>query len=755
METGARTPAVTAAGLLAAALLLAPSPALAGDEGRPAPAGDRGKPAPAPAAAPAAAPAPEAPPAEREAGDDAVSMAVEEYVGGPRAPELPEVTVTATRTRRDPFDLPQSISLFDAEEIAGPGMFVSAKGVAWRDAGIWFDERTSTTVDPIIRGFAGFNLLTLVDGNTLSTLWGEGGFGADDMYGKIDPEIVDRIEVIRGPSSALYGSNALGAVINVITRAGPIDFQEEGYAYGGRSKVTFGSAANAVGFRQEFFGAGEDFRYLVGGSARDFDDIRGGGDLGILEPSDGRERNWDFSGEMMVSDGRLLRLTVQDVHRDHVKRYYRPTQDNANDREAVGLFYEDSKGNATWDSLEARLYYQHKRDERRFFATDSEGRAVTVTYAGGLTATRKLGAGHVLTGGLAAELDRGDSPDDEQFTMTDPPPKSRAAPLSEWWNGGVFVQDEWEAHRRWSLLASARYDRMLFKTDVDGAYHPPQGDPQDDAIRENQGALTGGLGGVFKATEEIHLTGNWSRGFRQSAPNFGLRQLGDGVLIPNGLLDPTTSDNFELGLKSRSKGLRVDLAHYLSLIDNWQGDLRTVDSYNGSTWYDFNGNGVQDANEGYVQQTEGGDAFVKGFEARATWQPHAHVDAIPVNWSLDGSFAWNRGRVDGTDQHPEEEPLRHTQPMRLLLGLRWDETADPARGMWFEFRADMVGKYDDIPSDRAASDLAWREDPQDGTSGYLRDYIGTPGYTIFHLYGGMNLSKGTRVVLGIENLFDK
>jgi outer membrane receptor protein involved in Fe transport len=164
---------------------------------------------------------------------------------------------------------------------------------------------------------------------------------------------------------------------------------------------------------------------------------------------------------------------------------------------------------------------------------------------------------------------------------------------------------------------------------------------------------------------------------------------------------------------------------------------------------------VQDANEGYVQQTEGGDAFVKGFEARAAWQPHAHVDAIPVNWSLDGSFAWNRGRVDGTDAHPYEEHLRHTQPMRLLLGLRWDETADPARGAWFELRADMVGKYDEIPSDRAASDLAWREDPQDGSSGYLRDYIGTPGYTVFHVYGGMNLSEGTRVVLGIENLFDK
>ena len=708
------------------------------------------EPAKQPPPAKEAPPVKEAPPAPATA----VEKAAEEYVAGRRAPELPEVTVTATRTRRDSFDLPQSISVFDAEELAGPGMFVAMKGVSRRDAGIWYDERTSTTSDPVIRGFSGFNLLTLVDGNSLSTLWGEGGFGADDMYGKIDPEIVDRIEVIRGPSSALYGSNALGAVINVITRRAPLDFQEEGFKYGGRSRVTAGSVDRSIGFRQEFFGAGKDFRWLVGGSAREFDDVQGGRGLGTLRPSDGRERNWDFSGEMKLAEKRILRLTVQDVHRTGIKRYYRPTQDNANTRQAAGLFYEDDAGNGAWDQLEAKLYWQHKEDERLFLSTGDRGLAVTNTFAGGVRATRGLGRGHVLTAGLSMELDKGESPDDEQFTIVGPGAKSRAAPQSDWWSGGVYAQDEWEVSRKWSLLGSARYDRMLFKTSVDGAYHPPQGDPRADAIRENQGALTGGLGTVFKASDRIHLTANWSRGFRQNAPNFGIRQLGDGVLIPNGLLDPTNSDNFEVGVKTRSPGLRFEAAHYVSLVSNWQGDLRST-TYNGSTWYDFNGNGVQDANEGYVEQVEGGDAFVKGFEVRAAWVPHVHVDAIPANWSMDASFAWNRGRVDGTDSHPAEEPFRHTQPTRLLLGIRWDETTDPARGAWFEVRADMVDRLDDIPSDRAKSDLAWRRDPQDGTSPYLRSYIGTPGYTTFHAYAGMKLSEDAKILVGVENLLNK
>ncbi len=697
-----------------------------------------------------AKPAPAAPAAEAPK-----EAPKEEPKGAAVERALEEVTVTATRTRRDPFELPQSISLFDREDIEGTGSFVALKAPSRRDAGIWYDERTGTTTDLIIRGFAGFNLLTLVDGNTLSTLWGEGGFGADDMYGKIEPETVERIEVIRGPSSALYGSNALGAVVNVLTRSSPLDFTREGASFGARSKVDFASANNAAAFRQEVFGATPDLRFLLGGTAREFDHTRGGGDLGPLEPTDGRERNRDFSGEWRVADERTLRLTLQDVHRDHIRRYYRPTQDNANDRQAAALFWNDAARGSPWDDLEARLYWQEKRDERRFFSTGTKGEATTTTWQAGLRGTRALGGGHVATAGLSAELDRGDSPDDEQFTTVYPGPKRRAAPLSDWWDLGLYALDEWRVSGPWSLVASARWDTMRFSTDVDAAYRPAFGNPRDDDVSFRSSALTGGLGTVYRASEEVHLTANWARGFRQSAPNFGIRQLGDGALIPNGLLDPTTSDNFEIGLKTRSKGLRFETALYESLISNWQGDLRTVPSYQGQTYYDFNGNSVEDANEEFVEQAEGGDAKVKGVELRAHWQPHAHLEAIPPDWSAWGSFAWNEGRVDGTRDHPRREPLRHTQPARFLLGVRWEDLKAPSRGLFAELVADMVARFDEIPSDRVNSDLAWRDDPQDGTSPLLRSWGGVPGYTLFHFYAGMKLSERTTVRLGIENLGDK
>ncbi len=683
--------------------------------------------------------------------DGELAAAVEETIG-----EVVEgeITVTATRTRRDPFELPRTVTIVGKDDVDQSGSFVAFRALSRKNAGIWYDERTSTTVDPMIRGFAGFNLLALVDGNTLSTLWGEGGFGADDMYGKLDPEMIERIEVVHGPASALYGSNALGAVINVITRTSRFDYTEEGTEIGWRVKGTYGSNASAGGVRVENHGATPNFKWMLGASARDWDDMEGGSGQGDLSPTDGRERNWDFSGEVRLAPRQELRLTIQDVDREDIKRYYRPTQNNRNERQAIAGFLRDDSGNDIFDSMEARLYWQKKRDTRWFEDTGAKGVATTETWQGGLTGTRDLGSGHVLTTGLSFERDEGDSPDDEQFTFVKPRPKRRDAPLSTWLDYGVFAEDEWQMTEDWSLIGAVRYDYMDFSTRVDRSYVPAVGNPQDDAIDDSQSAWTGGLGATYKASESVRLWGNWARGFRQSAPNFGLRQLGDGILIPNELLDPTESDNFEVGVKGRWPGLQFDVAYYHSLIDNWQGDLAPT-TYKGNSWFDFNGNGQRDANESYVTQVEGSDAHVRGVEANVSLQPSAYCNDISPVWSTWASFAWNTGSSDATRENPQSEPLRHTQPTRLIVGARWDDVYNPESGRYIEFVADMVERYDDIPSNRRLTDLAWRRDAQDGTSPLLRDYVGTPGYTIFHLYAGMNLSENVRVQVGVENLFDK
>ena len=136
--------------------------------------------------------------------------------------DLGPIVVSATRLERPEFSVPRSVTLVPARRIQERGI-PSTIDALDDQIGVWVEKRTAHTSDLVIRGLSGGNLLALVDGNTLSTFWGEGGFAGDDMYGKVDPDMIERIEVVRGPSSVLYGSNALGGVVNFITKRSPYD----------------------------------------------------------------------------------------------------------------------------------------------------------------------------------------------------------------------------------------------------------------------------------------------------------------------------------------------------------------------------------------------------------------------------------------------------------------------------------------------------------------------------------------------------
>jgi outer membrane receptor protein involved in Fe transport len=187
---------------------------------------------------------------------------------------------------------------------------------------------------------------------------------------------------------------------------------------------------------------------------------------------------------------------------------------------------------------------------------------------------------------------------------------------------------------------------------------------------------------------------------------------------------------------------------YYSLVD----DLTEVrpDTYEGSDWIDFNGNGVQDANEGVVSHQAVGGAYIYGFELEGRVFLHQISKDIPVNWTVGGSLAWNYGKTD------DGEYFRHTQPLRGLVSVRWDDT-NPKRKAFAEFLVDMTAKYDRIPADRVDTDLAWQANPQDfqGANGLLRSYGGVPGYTIFNLYGGINLCENARLIMALENFTNK
>ena len=666
--------------------------------------------------------------------------------------DLPEVVVTATRVLTPERVVPRAMTVVDEKRILRRSV-PSALDVLDDEIGVWIEKRTMHTSDPVIRGLSGGNILALVDGNTLSTFWGEGGFAGDDMYGKVDPDMLERIEVVRGPSSVLYGSNALGGVINFITKASPFDYTPGCVRLGARTRVVGASNPEYVRLHQEIYGATDTLRWLFGGTYWDSGSAEDGGGQ-LQSPTGGRGYYGNARLAWRPTPRTELDFSLQHTHNPKVYRYYRPTQDNENLRTAgaASLSRDRSGRSGLADNLRISLYYQDKEDRRRWFnaagALTRSGVAKWKTFQAAIQARRDL-ARHELTYGVGFETTDGESPDDEQFTETPVGGTHRkAAPDSVWSSIGAYGQDRWKGSPFLTLTSSLRVDALRFETTVDSQYMPAGGlDPRLDEFTDTETALVGGLQANVHLTKCTDLYGGWTRGFRQFAPKFGVTQHAYGVVVPSQLLKPVTADQFELGLKHRGGWFRADAVAYYTKFRNFQNVVPST--FLGTDWYDFDGDTVRDADEDVYVTSGNGRAYVYGIELQGALNLAAvSRPTFGDAWTVSGGFAWNRGQDETNDV-----PIRHTHPAWGRFAVRYDvpwTAAEP----WAELSAQFVRKYTKIPPDRLSGDVGYLEDPQDPTSGMRRTW-GLPGYSVFDFRAGFKPMRNVTVVFGVDNIFDR
>jgi len=169
-----------------------------------------------------------------------------------------DVVVTATRTEHDLKDVPSSAAVVDQEDLKrSPAINVAD---ALRDVpGVEvFDLSVPGAKRVQIRGESGQRVLVLIDGQKVSEQKSMDGAAL-----LIDPNRIERIEVIKGPASVLYGSEAIGGVINIITKKGgekPISVE---------TSVTFDSSTDGFTEYLSAFGGMNGFKYRVSGSYND------------------------------------------------------------------------------------------------------------------------------------------------------------------------------------------------------------------------------------------------------------------------------------------------------------------------------------------------------------------------------------------------------------------------------------------------------------------------------------------------------
>jgi len=471
---------------------------------------------------------------------------------------LPEVTVSATRVERDPMDLPVSIDVVDRRAIQEAGLQVNLSEALGRVPGMAVQNRQNYAQDLQIssRGFgarASFGvrgIRLIADGIPATMPDGQGQAATFNLSS------AERIEVMRGPFSSLYG-NAAGGVVQVFTADGPARPTFTGSVAGathGTSRIGFQYGGQHGPLNAVF----DVSRFETGGyrahsaARRDTSNVRMKFDLGAAG-------TLTLVGNMLDQPGTKdpLGLTAAQVAQ--------------NPRQVVGAAYQfntrkstaQAQGGLTWDlplsgrdTLHTRVY-AGDRQVTQFLATPlaaqsaptSAGGVVDLDrgYAGlGLRWTRSTEvAGRAFTGSVGLDHDRmnerrrGFINDNGVAGLLKRDQDDTVA------NTDLYAQAEWQVLPRLGLLAGLRHSRVRFES-RDDFIRP--GNPDDSGERAFV-RTTPAAGLTWKVSPLFNAYANVGRGFE--TPTFAeLAYRPGGASGLNLALRPSNSLHREVGVKA-------------------------------------------------------------------------------------------------------------------------------------------------------------------------------------------------------------
>ncbi len=183
-------------------------------------------------------------------------------------------SVTATGTEIDTFDIPEAVIVIDAERIREitPD---NAADLLRDEPGVDVNGIGPNQARPIIRGQRGLRILFLENGLRMNNPRRQTDFG--EITGLVDIDNVQTVEVVRGPASVLYGSDAIGGVMNLITKV------PSGGAFGLDLGLRFSPADEQIKTNVGIRGNNEKFSYSLGASFRSTQDYEApSGDFGDI-----------------------------------------------------------------------------------------------------------------------------------------------------------------------------------------------------------------------------------------------------------------------------------------------------------------------------------------------------------------------------------------------------------------------------------------------------------------------------------------
>lgn len=631
---------------------------------------------------------------------------------GPDEPqELAPVTVLATRTETRTDEAPATVTVFSDRDIEAmlatdikdlvrfePGVSVVSQparfGAALGTAGRAGNEGFT------IRGIGGDRVLMVVDGVRSPDGF---VFGAQSVGrgGYADLDLMKSVEILRGPASALYGSDGVAGAVSFTTRD-PSDLIRAGEDFGARARVGYNSADDGLTTSAVIAGRAGAFSGLLAWTGRDASGTENQGSVtgeevrdvtigGITAPgynyalrtlpNPQQTKSDAWLGKLVwdLAPGHSLRFTYDSIQSDMEadvlsgRATRLVTAPPASATAVLDLTAADTTERERF-SLDWRLtdVLGVERGQVSIYRQDSTTRQYTFEDRVGVDRVRDNSFDNTVRG-LAADFTRGfgvhritfggDWSETTQQGVRDgtvPPAgetfPASAFPKTDYTLAGLFVQDEISLlDGALRIIPAVRWDRYDLSTADDPLYPGARADQSDDHVSPK-------LGLVWQATDLFQLFGNWGEGFKAPTPsqvnNYFSNVAFGYTSLPNPDLRPETSRSLEIGARLRD-------------IDLGGGRLSAQLAGFRSDYEDFisqrvtSGAGTP-ADPAVYQFVNFTDVEISGVEAKAN-----------IWWDNGVSARFAAAYADGEIRDPVSgaRALDTIDPVKVVLGLGYDDPA--------------------------------------------------------------------------------
>lgn len=521
--------------------------------------------------------------------------------------------------------------------------------------GVFLQKTNHGGGSPFVRGLTGQQTLLLVDGIRLNNATFRSG--PNQYLNTIDPQSVSQIEVVRSSGSVAYGSDAIGGVVNVLTRTPQFSDKAgfmgsvfgkamtQGMEYSGRAEMGYASATVAV----------------VGALAyRKFGDLVAGRGLGRETPTGYNQLSGDVKARLRLSNRLVATVAYQDLQQDSVPVYHKVrlenfayNQFNPQRRQLTYARLEGFYNRPLLKSVQLTTSWQRQTEGRQSQKNPtSAGIAAPAVYerdettTTGLTllATAEPAAIWRMQNGIEWYYDRvGSRRDDVNLLTGAVTPKRGLYPDGATMSSLALFSLHTLTLNKLILTAGGRYNAFRITT--------PESSLQA-TIRPS--ALVGNLGASFAIVPAVRLVGSVQSAFR--APN--VDDLGTlGIVdfryeVPNADLQPERSLNKEVGVKIRTQRFSATVLAYHNQLSNFIGRVRAG----------------RDSIQGYpvYLKQNSARAFIRGLEAEAEYE-------VVPGWLAyaGGTYTYGQNTTAG-------EPFRRIPPLNGRVGV----TYQPSTGWW-------------------------------------------------------------------------